>query len=177
MSGSASSFEAHLEAWEARRLVGGRELDSFEHAATLCIGELLARARLPADTPSDLVEILRRHQNDAAGGLKALAQRFGVPVLEVELYRRCWRDVMDAAFDRLLLERTQAMAARGADSAKVRRFAGELSAWRDRLMQERANRERRREERQVEEARRQASEQRAREREDFDRPMPPRSSD
>ena len=38
MSGSASSFEAHLEAWEARRLVGGRELDAMEHAATLAVG-------------------------------------------------------------------------------------------------------------------------------------------
>ncbi|NBV64577.1 MAG: hypothetical protein EBR71_08975, partial [Planctomycetes bacterium] len=158
------TFEAHLDGWESRRLSTGRAVDAHEHATILSIGELFNRARLAVDTPAELSDLVRRHQNDPIGGLKALAPRMGVPPLELELYRRTWRDVMDAAFDRLLHERVQGMVSKGADAAKVQRFSQEVSSWRDRLVQSRAQRERVREERRHEESRRAAAAQREQQR-------------
>ena len=155
---ASMSFESHVEVWEARRLSTGRAIDAYEHAAILSMGELLSRARLPVDTPTELVELVRRHQNDPVGGMKALAARMGVHAIELELYRRCWRDVLDAAFDRLLQERAAAMEEKGLDGERIRRHLSEITGWRDRLLSGRVERERRREERRVEETRRQAAE-------------------
>ena len=73
------TFEAHLDGWESRRLSTGRAVDAHEHATILSIGELFNRARLPVDTPTELSDLVRRHQNDPIGGLKALGPRMGVP--------------------------------------------------------------------------------------------------
>lgn len=127
------TYEAHLEGWESQRLSTGRVLSAAEHTAVLSIGDLMSRVRLPSDMPEQLVELLRLHQNDPLGGLKALSQIWKAPAIELDLYRRSWRDVMDAAFQKLLQEKAETLTARDVPPERVHRLVEDLGSWRNRL--------------------------------------------
>lgn len=141
MAKNTRTLDAYLDAWESKRMSGGRALTEAEHAVVLEVGELVARLRLPSDVSSELVDVLRRHQNDAAGALQILAERFETSAIELDLYRRSWRDVHDAAFERLLQLRMSAMKARDASDEKIQLFKAEICSWRDQLARTRRERE------------------------------------
>ena len=141
MAKTTQTLNVYLDAWESKRMSGGRALTDAEHVVVLEVGELVARLRLPADVTPELMDILRRFQNDAAGALQFLAERFQTSAIELDLYRRSWRDVHDAAFERLLQLRVSAMQARGADQGKIHNFKTEICSWRDQLARTRRDRE------------------------------------
>ena len=141
MAKTTRTLDAYLDAWESKRMSGGRALTEAEHAVVLEVGELVARLRLPSDVSPELVDILRRHQNDAAGALQIFAERFETSAIELDLYRRSWRDVHDAAFERLLQLRMSAMKARDASDEKIQLFKAEICSWRDQLARTRRERE------------------------------------
>ena len=85
MAKNTRTLDAYLDAWESKRMSGGRALTEAEHAVVLEVGELVARLRLPSDVSPELVDILRRHQNDAAGALQILAERFETSAIELDL--------------------------------------------------------------------------------------------
>ena len=141
MAKTTRTLDGYLDAWESKRMSGGRALTDAEHVVVLEVGELVARLRLPADITPELMDILRRFQNDAAGALQFLAERFQTSAIELDLYRRSWRDVHDAAFERLLQLRVSAMQSRGADQEKIHNFKTEICSWRDQLARTRRDRE------------------------------------
>ena len=122
MAKTTQTLNVYLDAWESKRMSGGRALTNAEHAVVLGVGELVARMRLPTDVATELVDVLRRYQNDAAGALQILAERFETSAIELDLYRRSWRDVHDASFERLLQLRIDSMKSRGATDSKIQTF-------------------------------------------------------
>ena len=141
MAKTTQTLNVYLDAWESKRMSGGRALTNAEHAVVLGVGELVARMRLPTDVATELVDVLRRYQNDAAGALQILAERFETSAIELDLYRRSWRDVHDASFERLLQLRIDSMKSRGATDSKIQTFKSEICSWRDQLARTRSERE------------------------------------